>query len=75
MKNLMGKTRTIDNPYETYTANNWTWKVLKKYQADDNKPFARWLCAVSSPYTHGGYDMGDVYAKEVLQSARKVDVS
>lgn len=68
-KNTMLKTRPIDNPYEVY-ANlyGWEWRVLKKYQADDHKPYARWFCAVRSPYTHGSWDYGDVYASEVLDS-------
>ena len=73
MKNLMGKTRDINNPYEVYTNNDgWTWKVLKKYQADDNKPYARWFCAVSSPYTFDSYDLGDVYVNSIIPNATKV---
>ncbi len=71
-KNLMGKTRPQTDPYEVWTAGDWTWKVLKKYQADDHKPYARWFCAVSSPYTFGSYDMGDCYAKDIMDTATKV---
>ena len=75
MKNTMGKRRDIDNPYEVWANDQgWTWKVLKKYQADDHKPYARWFCAVSSPYTHGGYDLGDVYAREVMDHAIKLNI-
>lgn len=69
MKNLMGKRRTVDNPYETWHGigdmTGWTWRVLKKYQGDDSKPYARWFCAVSSPFVTG-YELGDVYAAEVM---------
>jgi hypothetical protein len=73
MKNTMGKMRPVNQPYEVWrNSQGWEWKVLKKWQADDNKPGARWFCAVSSPYTHGGYDMGDVYASEVMNYAERV---
>lgn len=70
-KNLMAKTRPAENPYEVYKASGgWTWKVLKKWQADDSKPFARWFCLVSSPYVPDG-ELGDCYAADVLQHAIK----
>lgn len=73
MKNECRKTRPESNPYEVWKNNSgWTWKVLKKWQADDNKPFGRWFCAVSSPYTHGSYDLGDVYVSEIKTNATKV---
>ncbi len=52
--------------------NTWTWYVLRKYQKDDNKPFARWFCRVTSPHTIGNGDLGDVYVKEIKQHAYKV---
>lgn len=64
MKNLCGKMREKDNPYETWTNGEWTWKVLKKWQADDNKPFARWFCFVTSPFCPDG-EMGDTYVSEI----------
>jgi hypothetical protein len=72
MKNECGKTRPVDNPYETWRLGDWEWKVLKKYQADDNKPYARWFCAVTSPFTYGMPELGDVYASEVMGSARRI---
>lgn len=65
MKNTCGKTRPADRPYEVWTDGSWTWKVLKKYQADDNKPFARAFCIVTSPFTGSHGDMGDVYISEI----------
>ena len=70
-KNLMGRSRPASDPYEIWVAGDWTWKVLKKYQADDTKPFARWFCVVESPFTHGIPDMGDVYASEVMGVATR----
>jgi hypothetical protein len=73
MKNLCGKTRDISNPYEVWKGQvtiggdvlNMEWRVLKKWQADDNKPYARYFCAVQSEATFGGFDYGDVYASEI----------
>ena len=54
-KNLCGKTRNVDNPYEVWEGvTGWTWKILKKYQRpglEAKNPAARWYCAVTSPYT------------------------
>ena len=84
MKNLCGKTRKVDNPYEVWTNTvDWlgcepgsvTWKVLKKYQAPDNEknnPYARQFCAVSSPMTGGTYDLGDTYIKDIVNYAKLV---
>jgi hypothetical protein len=76
MKNTQNKTRELDNPYEIWETQDmhgkWTWKVLKKYQADDDKPYARWLCGVKSPFTYGSYEMGDVYVSEIKEYAVKV---
>lgn len=62
----MKKSRTIDNPYEVRQVNGWTWKILKSYHNDTSTPHARAFCAVSSPYTFGGYDYGDVYWSEII---------
>jgi len=69
-KNLCGKTRKHDNPYEVWKSadKTWTWKVLKKYQKPSKEvenPYARWFCAVSSPFTYGDFEYGDVYVKEI----------
>lgn len=72
--NPFAKTRKIDDPYEVWTSRDgsWEWRVLKKWQVDDNKPYARWFCAVKSPHTYGGYDMGDVYVADIKKHAIKV---
>ena len=72
-KNTQSKMRPVDNPYETWKSpdGTWEWRVLKKWQVDDNKPYARYFCAVKSPYTHGSYDMGDVYVADIKSNAVK----
>jgi hypothetical protein len=74
MKNDCLKERKVDNPYEIWKSRDgsWTWHVLKKWQADDNKPGARWMCAVKSPMTYGEWEYGDVYVKEIKENAIRV---
>jgi len=74
MKNLCGKTRKVEEPYEVWkTADgSWEWRVLKKYKSPDKEredPHARWFCAVKSPFTYGEYEYGDTYVCEVKGSA------
>lgn len=67
-KNECASTKGVNEPYEIYQAGDWEWRVLRKYQTpkkEAKNPYARWFCAVKSPYTHGGYEMGDCYVKEV----------
>jgi hypothetical protein len=73
LKNECAKMRSQDNPYEVWKSfdGSWTWNVLKKWQADDNKPFARWFCFVTSPFCPHG-EMGDVYVSEIKSLATKV---
>lgn len=72
-KNLCGKARKPDNPYEVWKSadGTWTWKVLKKYSADDDKPYARWFCFVTSPFVPDG-EYGDTYVADIKGSAVKV---
>lgn len=74
-KNLCGKARKLDNPYEIWRVGDWEWRVLKKYQTPENEaknPYARWFCAVKSPMTFGGWDMGDTYVVDIKRVAQKV---
>lgn len=78
-KNECGKTRPVSNPYEIWVGvgqyEGWTWKVLKKNQCPEleaKNPYAIWFCDVSSPFTHGGSDMGDTYVKDIVPNARMV---
>lgn len=64
----------LDKPIEIWENKQagWTWKVWKKYQKPEleaKNEYARWFCSVSSPMTYGGYDMGDVYVKEIKENA------
>ena len=73
MKNLCGKTRKEDNPYEIWKGTGgWEWLILKKYQHDDNKPYARAFCKVFSPFTPDG-ELGDVYISEIQTNAHMVE--
>ena len=73
MKNLCGKTRPKTDPYEVWQSFDraWKWLVLKKWQADVNKTFARWFCLVSSPFVPEG-ELGDVYVSEIKQHAVRI---
>lgn len=70
VKNECAKTRNLDNPYEIWENQRagWKWLVLKKWQVDDDKPYARWFCKVSSPMCPEG-ELGDVYVSEIKQYA------
>ena len=75
-KNLCGKTRKTDDPYEVWTGpRGFEWRVLKKYQAPENEaknPHARWFCAVKSDFTYGSFELGDVYVSEIKSMGVKV---
>ena len=72
MKNTCLKTRDKSDPYEVWSNfGGWEWRVLKKWQIDDNKPYARWFCFVTSPFCPEG-EYGDVYAEEIKRYAQKI---
>ena len=68
MKNTQAKTRKANNPYEIWGNSpvlpGWEWHILKKWQIDDNKPYARYFCLVKSPIVPEG-EYGDVYVKNI----------
>jgi len=68
MRNFALKIRTEDDPYEIWKSRDgsWTWYVLKKYQRDDDKPYARWYCKVVTPCCPDG-EFGDVYVADILR--------
>ena len=79
-KNLMAKTRPVDNPYEIWTWESpdgvWEWRVLKKWQKPSKEaenPYARWFCAVKSPHTYGSWEYGDTYVRDVKSVAERQD--
>jgi hypothetical protein len=66
-KNLKGKTRKVNDPYEVYVAPGWEWRVLKHNQGPEGEaknPYASCFCAVKGSGTFDGYDMGDTYIKD-----------
>jgi hypothetical protein len=73
LRNECAKTRPTENPYEIWRSKDgtWEWRVLKKWQANDDKPYARWFCDVRSPFVPDG-EMGDVYVAEIKQQATLV---
>ena len=71
------KTAKQDAPHAIFAdyASGWEWRVLKVYQGPKQEaanPYARWFCAVSSPHTFGGCDLGDTYRRDVTNNARLV---
>lgn len=68
------KERPYERPYEVWKSpdGSWEWRVLKKWQSDDDKPMARWFVAVTSPMTFGNYDLGDEYVANIKRFAVKV---
>lgn len=78
-KNPCGKRRPIERPYEVWKNNQgWEWRVLKKYQSPEKElenPYARWHCAVKSPFTFGSYEYGDVYKREIEKTATCISTS
>jgi hypothetical protein len=75
MRNECGKTRDVSDPYEVWETpdGSWRWKVLKKWQGDDDEEYARWFCCVTSPIVGEDGEYGDVYVSEVKSAARRVD--
>jgi len=67
-KNAWGKRRPLGEPYCIIEMDGWTWKILKAYQSRKNEEgnkYARYFCAVQSPFTYGTYDMGDVFVHDI----------
>tara|TARA_Y100000593_G_scaffold29491_1_gene58561 strand:+ start:477 stop:779 length:303 start_codon:yes stop_codon:yes gene_type:complete len=72
-KALFRKSRSKDTPYAIYqdALTGWEWRVLKAWssvEGENKDPYARWFVAASSPFTHGGYDMGDTYVRDVTDN-------
>lgn len=73
VKNECAKTVSRENAYEIWQSHDktWIWYVLKKWQLDDNKQYARWFCDVVTPICPEG-EMGDVYVKEIKENATRI---
>ena len=68
-KNPFGKTADKNKPYAVYSTGDFLWKVLKTYKVADNEqndPYARWFCFVTSSLCPEG-EYGDTYALDVKQ--------
>jgi len=71
MPNPFSKTVDKETPYAIYKSANGDieWRVLKTYKMPKNEvkdPYARWMVAAQSEATFGGWDLGDTYAREVM---------
>jgi hypothetical protein len=80
MKNLCNKTVKKENAYEIWEnsipfmdcpVGTWTWYVLKKWQADDDKEYGRWFCFVTSPFCPEG-EYGDTYVWDIKSVAKRI---
>ena len=60
-KNLCNKTVNVETPYEI-----WETLEYQKPSKEVTNPYARWYCAVKSPYTYDTYDYGDVYVADIV---------
>lgn len=83
--NPCSKTRELDNPYEVWKCKmqlgldvlTIEYRVLKKYKNPENEakdPSARWFTAAKSDATFGNWEYGDMYAKDIISSGRRIDV-
>ena len=81
--NPCSKTRKLDNPYEGWECRmqlgldvlNIEYRVLKKYKSPENEakaPLARWHTAAKSEATFGSWEYGDMYAKDITSTGRRV---
>lgn len=64
VKNVASRTRKSDNPYASWTdpRSGWQYKLLKSWQSDNSKEYARWFVDV-----HGyGHDLGDEYVYHLV---------
>jgi hypothetical protein len=71
MKNLAGKVRKIDNPYATWIdpSCGWEFRLLKSWQGDNSKEYARWFMWVCGDYS----EMGDEYVKGLRSSLLRAE--
>lgn len=76
-KNPANKERRLykgDKPYATWTdpRSGWVYKLVKSWQADNSKPYARWFCLVDGDFE----EYGDCYAADLwpgLLMARRLN--
>ena len=74
MKNpALKERREGEEPYMEWRAGDWTWYVMKSWQAANGKPGARWFCRVVTPMTGPSGDLGDTYVHDVVTNAELAD--
>jgi len=72
MKNLWSKSvdykKAESSAYLTVRSGDWTYYVLKAYQAraaEKTNLYARWFCKVVTPMTGPSGDLGDTYISDI----------
>lgn len=70
-KNPCGRTRAVNQPYEIWQSEDGLceWRVLKKYQIDDDKDDARWDCAYKSPDTWNDWEYCGLFVQDIKSRA------
>ena len=73
MANTQAKTVSREAAYEVWESpdGSWVWYVRKKWQINDDKPYARWYCDVVTPMCPNG-ETGDVYVSEIKSNAVRI---
>jgi len=62
------KQAPLDQPHKVFTSAGWEWRVLKAYASpvgERTNQYARWLCAVKSPWTYDDFEWGDTYIRDI----------
>ena len=74
MKNLFGKSRTVDNPYATYKLGDVEWRALKtdrRNNEEDTNQYGRWISTRKEHYTKHSREYGDEYIKTMMRMMRE----
>jgi len=78
-KNPLGKGREVENPYATFEANGFEYRIAKTYKLAKNEAadqYARWNVYARSPFTDNHWEgPSDTYRTEVLENMRLVYAS
>ena len=81
-KNLMRKTRKIDNAYATFKGlgmfGDTEVRLLKSYQVPNTEKrniYSRWLVAVKTDATYGTFEIGDNWVDEAVKGLTLVECS
>lgn len=71
---LTKRAADAESPQAVFEGGGFEYRVLKTYQNDDSKDFARWFLATKSPYTYGSLELGDGYVRDVVLHAELTQV-